>query len=79
MKNTMRNDEHAGAVGSAAISVTSIFFIAIIIIALTANPVSIGTDVGQRAPDIEGKAYNGSSGSHLISTATLIWNGKKVI
>ena len=61
MKNTMRDDEHAGAVGSAAISVTSIFFIAIIIIALTANPISIGTNVGQKAPDVEGKAFNGSS------------------
>ena len=61
MKNKMRDDEHAGAVGSAAISVASIFFIAIIIIALTANPVSIGTNVGQRAPDVRGKAFNGSS------------------
>ena len=61
MNYKMRDDEHAGAVGSAAISVASIFFIAIIIIALTANPVSIGTNVGQRAPDVEGKAFNGSS------------------
>ena len=61
MKNKMRDDEHAGAVGSAAISVASIFFIAIIIIALTANPISIGTNVGQKAPDVRGKAFNGSS------------------
>ena len=31
------------------------------IIAFTANPVAIGTDVGERAPDVEGKAYNGTS------------------
>ena len=31
------------------------------IIALTANPIAIGTDVGERAPDLEGKVYNGTS------------------
>ena len=31
------------------------------IIAFTANPIAIGTDVGERAPEIEGKAYNGTT------------------
>jgi len=30
------------------------------IIAFTANPISVGTNEGQRAPDVEGKFYNGS-------------------
>ena len=33
------------------------------IIALTANPIAIGTDVGERAPNVEGKAYNGTTWS----------------
>jgi len=61
MKGNLTRDINAGAVGSAALSVTSLFFVAIMIIAFTANPVAIGTNVGQRAPDIEGKAFNGTS------------------
>ena len=53
-------DENAGTVGSALIKVMSLFFIGIMIIAFTANPISVGTNEGQRAPDIEGKYYNGS-------------------
>lgn len=61
MEGKLRKDCHAGAVGSAALSVTSLFFVAIMIIAFTANPIAVGTDVGERAPDIEGKMYNGTS------------------
>ena len=61
MQGKLTRDDNAGAVGSAALSVASLFFIAIMIIAFTANPVAIGTDVGERAPDVEGKAYNGTS------------------
>ena len=61
MQGKLTRDNNAGAVGSAALSVASLFFIAIMIIAFTANPVAIGTDVGERAPDVEGKAYNGTS------------------
>ena len=61
MRGNIRRDQNAGVVGSAALSVASLFFIAIMIIAFTANPIAIGTGVGQRAPDVEGKAYNGSS------------------
>ena len=61
MKGNLRRDDNAGVVGNAALSVASLFFIAIMIIAFTANPVAIGTDVGERAPDVEGKSYNGTS------------------
>ena len=61
MQGKLTRDDNAGAGGSAALSVASLFFIAIMIIAFTANPVAIGTDVGERAPDVEGKAYNGTS------------------
>ena len=61
MQGKLTRDDNAGAVGSAALSVASLFFIAIMIIAFTANPIAIGTNVGERAPDVEGKAYNGTS------------------
>ena len=63
MRGELIEDDNAGTVGSAALSVASLFFIAIMIIAFTANPIAIGTDVGERAPEIEGKAYNGSTWS----------------
>jgi thiol-disulfide isomerase/thioredoxin len=47
-------------IGGALIKVMSLFFIGIMIIAFTANPISVGTNEGQRAPNIEGKFYNGS-------------------
>ena len=44
------------------------------IIAFTANPVAIGTDVGERAPDVEGKAYNGTSWVEFDFEVTLtLW------
>ena len=70
-------DDNAGTVGSAALSVASLFFIAIMIIAFTANPIAIGTDVGERAPEIEGKAYDGVLGMSLISKVTSIAHGNK--
>tara|TARA_B100000003_G_C10865096_1_gene344625 strand:+ start:317 stop:1000 length:684 start_codon:yes stop_codon:yes gene_type:complete len=65
MKLEIIEDENAGAVGSALIKVMSLFFIGIMIIAFTANPISVGTSQGQRAPDIEGKFYNGSGWSEF--------------
>ena len=65
MRGELIEDDNAGTVGSAALSVASLFFIAIMIIAFTANPIAIGTDVGERAPEIEGKAYNGSTWSEF--------------
>lgn len=52
-------------IGSALIKVMSLFFVGIMIIAFTANPISVGTSEGQRAPDIEGKFYNGSGWSEF--------------
>ena len=60
MKFNVIEDENAAAVGNALIKVMSLFFIGIMIIAFTANPISVGTNEGQRAPDVEGKFYNGS-------------------
>ena len=55
MQGKLTRDDNAGAVGSAALSVASLFFIAIMIIAFTANPVAIGTDVGERAQMLKEK------------------------
>jgi thiol-disulfide isomerase/thioredoxin len=65
MESKMIDDENAGAMGSALIKVMSLFFIGIMIIAFTANPVSVGTGEGQRAPDIDGKFYNGTGWSDM--------------
>ena len=70
-------DDNAGTVGSAALSVASLFFIAIMIIAFTANPIAIGTDVGERAPEIEGKAYDGGTWYEFDFEVTSIAHGNK--
>jgi hypothetical protein len=53
-------DEEADIRTSSAIKVMSLIFIGIIIIATTTNPIATGTDEGERAPQLEGKMYNGS-------------------
>ena len=65
MELNIIEDENAGTVGSALIKVVSLFFIGVMIIAFTANPISVGTNQGQRAPDVEGKFYNGSGWSEF--------------
>ena len=79
MKGNLRRDDNAGVVGNAALSVASLFFIAIMIIAFTANPVAIGIDVGERAPDVEEKHTTAPLGLNLILRVTLTLTGKKVI
>ena len=76
MRGKLTQDDNAGAVGSAALSVACLFFVAIMIIAFTANPIAIGTDV-ERAPDIEGKAYNGSTWSEFNFEGYLIAHGNR--
>ena len=44
MKFNVIEDESAAAVGNALIKVMSLFFIGIMIIAFTANPISVGTN-----------------------------------
>ena len=53
-------DEEASAMGGAALKAISLGFVALIIVAFTTNGVPTGTKSGDRAPNITGKAYNGS-------------------
>ena len=57
----MMNNTEADVRTDTLIRVMALFFVAIIVLALTTNPIPSGTGVGERAPPLEGKAYNGSA------------------
>ena len=57
----MKTNTEADVRTDTAIKVMAIFFVAIIFLALTTDPIKVGTKEGDRAPMLEGKAYNGSS------------------
>ena len=57
----MMNDTEADVRTDTLIRVMALFFVAIIVLAVTTNPIPSGTGVGERAPQLEGKAYNGSA------------------
>ena len=57
----MMNNTEADVRTDTLIRVMALFFVAIIVLAVTTNPIPSGTGVGERAPPLEGKAYNGSA------------------
>ena len=57
----MKTNTEADVRTDTAIKVMALFFVAIIFLALTTDPIKVGTKEGDRAPMLEGKAYNGSS------------------
>ena len=59
MKIRMQSDEEADVRTDAGIKILAMFFVAIMVLAFTTNPIATGTKVGERAPTLEGKAYNG--------------------
>lgn len=61
----LKNDESADVRSDVATQVIGLFFVAIIVLAFTTNPVQTGTKEGQRAPALEGMAYNGSGWSEF--------------
>ena len=56
----MKKDTEADVRTDTAIRVAAIFFVAIIFLAFTTDPIKTGTKEGDRAPDLTGMAYNGS-------------------
>lgn len=56
----LKHDIEADVRGDTAIQVGALFFVALILLAFTTDPVATGTREGDRAPALEGKAYNGS-------------------
>lgn len=56
----MKHDLEADVRGDTAIKIGALFFIALIILAFTTDPIATGTREGDRAPPLEGMAYNGT-------------------
>ena len=56
----LKDDTAADVRSDIAIQVGALFFVALILLAFTTDPVATGTREGDRAPPLEGKAYNGS-------------------
>ncbi len=57
----MNTNTEADVRTDTGIKVMALFFVAIIFLALTTDPIKTGTKEGDRAPMLTGKAYNGSS------------------
>ena len=56
----IKYDDNGDARMDTALTVIAIFIGAIVVISLTSSPIITGTKAGDRAPNITGKAYNGS-------------------
>lgn len=56
----MKTDTEADVRTDTGIKVMALFFVAIIFLAVTTDPIKTGTKEGDRAPPLEGLAYNGS-------------------
>ena len=56
----IKYDDNGDARMDTALTVIAIFIGAIVVISLTTSPIITGTKEGDRAPNIVGKAYNGS-------------------
>jgi hypothetical protein len=59
----MKNDIEADVRTESGIKIMALFFVAIMFLAFTTDPIATGTKVGERAPELEGMAYNGSGWS----------------
>lgn len=56
----MKNDIEADVRTDTAIKIAALFFVSIMVLAFTTDPIATGTKVGERAPPLEGMMYNGS-------------------
>ena len=56
----IKDDENGDARMDTALTAIALFLAAMMVIGFTSNPVATGTKEGERAPNIVGKAYNGS-------------------
>jgi len=56
----MKHDIEADVRNDTAIKIAALFFVSIMVLAFTTDPIATGTKVGERAPALEGMMYNGS-------------------
>jgi len=56
----MKHNTEADVRTDTAIKIAALFFVSIMFLAFTTDPIASGTKVGERAPPLEGMAYNGS-------------------
>ena len=56
----LHEDEAAGVTDSPLLMVAALVMAGLMVVALTADPVATGTDVGDRAPELVSQAYDGA-------------------
>ncbi|MDA8557838.1 hypothetical protein N9K84_04890, partial [Candidatus Poseidoniales archaeon] len=61
MKHTY--DDEASTLGDAFLKISALFFVGILILAFTTDPIATGTKEGERAPLLDGAAYAGNGWS----------------
>ena len=59
----MKHNTEADVRTDTAIKIAALFFVSIMFLAFTTDPIATGTKEGQRAPPLEGMMYNGSGWS----------------
>ncbi len=61
MKRRLRHSESGDARADATMLIMVLFFGSLAYVAMTTNPVYVGVSEGQRAPDLSGSAYDGTT------------------
>jgi len=70
-------DDEASTLGDSFLKISALFFVGILILAFTTNPVATGTKEGERAPLLDGAAYagNGWSSFDFSGQFDTSWDG----
>lgn len=73
----MKHDLEADVRTDTGIKILALFFAAIMFLAFTTDPIATGTKAGERAPNLEGMAYNGSGWTSFEMSDYFITNWTK--
>lgn len=73
----MRHDTEADVRTDTGIKILAMFFVAIMFLAFTTDPIATGTKAGERAPELEGMAYNGSGWTNFDMSSYFVTNWTK--
>jgi hypothetical protein len=73
----MRHDTEADVRTDTGIKILAMFFVAIMFLAFTTDPIATGTKAGERAPELEGMAYNGSGWTNFDMASYFVTNWTK--
>src|SRR6056300_638402 len=73
----MKHDLEANVRTDTGIKILALFFAAIMFLAFTTDPIATGTKAGERAPNLEGMAYNGSGWTSFEMSDYFITNWTK--